>query len=71
MKNGWSHFKLNIKDWDIPYPKTSRIYQWIGKNKFFLGENGMDPLEILPIPHNVRPKDPDIFLACMYISLWH
>ena len=31
-KRGWSHFKLNINDWDIPFPKVSRIYQWIGKN---------------------------------------
>ena len=31
-KRGWSHFKLNINDWDIPFPKTLRIYQWIEKN---------------------------------------
>ena len=33
-KRGWSHFKLNINDWDIPFPKILRIYQWIGKNIF-------------------------------------
>ena len=31
-KRGWSHLKLNINDWDIPFPKILRIYQWIGKN---------------------------------------
>ena len=31
-KKGWSHFKLNINDWDIPFPKTLRIYQWFWKN---------------------------------------
>ena len=33
-KRGWSHFKLNINDWDVPFPKIVRIYQWIGKNIF-------------------------------------
>ena len=33
-KRGWSHFKLDINDWDIPFPKILRIYQWIGKNIF-------------------------------------
>ena len=31
-KRGWSHFKLNINDWDILFPKTLRIYQWIERN---------------------------------------
>ena len=31
-KKGWSHFKLNINDWDITFPKTLRIYQWFWKN---------------------------------------
>ena len=26
-KKGWSHFKLNINDWDIPFSKILRIYQ--------------------------------------------
>ena len=26
-KKGWSHFKLNTNDWDIPFPKLLRIYQ--------------------------------------------
>ena len=30
-KKGWSHFKLNINDSDILFPKILRIYQWIGK----------------------------------------
>ena len=33
-KRGWSHFKLNINDWDIPFPKSLRIYQWIWKSIF-------------------------------------
>ena len=37
-KRGWSHFKLNINDWDIPFPKILRIYQWIGKNIFHWGK---------------------------------
>ena len=31
MKNshrkGWSHFKLNLDDWDIPFIKFLRIYE--------------------------------------------
>ena len=37
-KRGWPHFKLNINDWDIPFPKNLRIYQWIGKNIFHRGK---------------------------------
>ena len=37
-KSGWSNFKLNMNDWDIPLPKILRIYQWIGKNIFHLGK---------------------------------
>ena len=37
-KRGWSHFKLKINDWDIPFPKVLRIYQGIGKNIFILGK---------------------------------
>ena len=44
LKRGWSHFKLNINDWDIPFPKVLRVYQWIGKNIFHYGKNGMNPL---------------------------
>ena len=33
-KRRWWHFKLNINDWDIPFSKILRIYQWIGKNVF-------------------------------------
>ena len=25
-KKGWSHFKVNINDWEIPFPKILRIY---------------------------------------------
>ena len=37
-KRGWSHFKININDWDVPFPKILRIYQWIGKNIFHWGK---------------------------------
>ena len=37
-KRGWSHFKLDINDWDIPFPKILRIYQWIRKNIFLWGK---------------------------------
>ena len=37
-ERGWSHFKLNLNDWDIPFPKILRIYQWIGKNIFHCGK---------------------------------
>ena len=34
IKKWWSHFKLNLNDWDIPFPKMFRSYQWIQKNIF-------------------------------------
>ena len=37
-KKRWSHFKLNIDDWDIPFPKVLRIYKWVGKNIFHWGK---------------------------------
>ena len=37
-RKGWSHFKLNINDWDISFPKILRIYQWIGKKIFHWGK---------------------------------
>ena len=37
-KKRWSDFELNINDWDIPLPKTLRIYQWIGKKSFHWGK---------------------------------
>ena len=36
-KRGWPHFKRNLNDWEMSFPKILRIYQWIG-------ENGMNPL---------------------------
>ena len=38
QRKGWSHFKLNINDWDISFPKILRIYQWIGKKIFHWGK---------------------------------
>ena len=37
-KRGWSHFRLKINDWDIPFPKILRVCQWIEKNCFHWGE---------------------------------
>ena len=37
-KKGWSHFKHNINDWGIPFPKMLRVCQWIGKNIFHWGK---------------------------------
>ena len=37
-KRGWSHFKLKINDWDIPFPKVLRIYQGIEKNISYWGK---------------------------------
>ena len=37
-RKGWSHLKPNIDDWDIPFPKILRSYQWIGKNIFCWGK---------------------------------
>ena len=71
-KKTCSHFKLNINDWDIPFPKSLKIYQWIGKNIFPIGENGGNPLGILPIPQNVWSKGPeDTYFYPMYIILYH
>ena len=57
-KKGWSHFKFKISDWNIPFHKILRIYQWIGKT-FSIGVNGMNLLEILPIQQDILPKDPE------------
>ena len=56
-----SHFKYN--DWDIPLIQVVTIYQWIEKNKFSIGKNGiLSPLRILLIPQNFWPqKRPWIF----------
>ena len=41
----------------------------IGKT-FFIGENGMNPLGILPVAQNIWPKGPEnIYFRSMYISL--
>ena len=37
-RKGWSHFKLNINDWDLSFPKILRTYQWIGKKIFHWGK---------------------------------
>ena len=50
-KRGSSHFKININDWDIPFPKILRIYLWIS-----IGENGMNPLSWIGNVLNWRLK---------------
>ena len=45
-KRGWPHFKLNINDWDIPFPKILRIYQWIWKNTFHWGKWN-EPIKVI------------------------
>ena len=37
-KRGWLHFKYNINDGDITFPKILWIGQWNGKNIFSIGE---------------------------------
>ena len=62
MKKGWSHFKLNIIDWDIPFPKLLRIYQWIGEYIFHWGKRN-EPIGNSLHAQNIWPKDPeDIYL---------
>ena len=51
-KRGWSHLKLNINDWVIPFPKILRIYQWIGFNEF---ENVHSKLQIFDMHYLVHP----------------
>ena len=45
-KRGWSHFKLKINDWDITFPKISRICQWIGKNIVYSGK-WKEPMKLI------------------------
>ena len=41
----------------------------LGKT-FSMGENGINPLRILPVPYNIWPKGPeDISFLPMYINL--
>ena len=65
------HFKLNINDWDIPFPKILKIYQWIGKSKFPLGKMEWTDLEFRPYHRAIVQKALRvyIFLACMYKSI--
>ena len=42
-KRRWSHFKLNLNDGDIPFPKFLEFINELGK-LFSIGENVMNPL---------------------------
>ena len=53
-----SHFKLYINDWDIPFPKFYEFTNELGKT-FSIGENGISPEGIPPIPQNIWPKAPE------------
>ena len=43
QKRRWSHFKLNLNDGDIPFPKFLEFINELGK-LFSIGENVMNPL---------------------------
>ena len=45
-KRSWSQFQLKINDWDIPFLKNLRIFQWIGKNSFRCG-NWNEPIKLI------------------------
>ena len=46
-KKRWSHSKLNINDLDVPFPKTLKFINELGKT-FSIGKNGLNPLGIWP-----------------------
>ena len=58
LRKGWSHFKLNINDWDIPFPKVLRLYQWIRKN-IFHWEKWNEPISNSAHIRIIWPKDPE------------
>ena len=69
QKKGWSHFKLNINDWDILFPKILRIYQWIGKNIFHWGKCDERIWEFRPYHRIFGQKAKYLFLAYVYVAL--
>ena len=69
QKKGWSHFKLNINDWDILFPKILRIYQWIGKNIFHWGKCDKPIWEFCPYHRIFGQKAKYLFLAYVYVAL--
>ena len=68
-KKRWSRFKLNINDWDIPFLKTLRIYQWIGNFQF--GKTEKTNWEFCQYHRMFVQKKPwtYIFLAYVYKSI--
>ena len=66
---GWSHFKLNINDWDTPFPKG--FLEFINElgNTCSIGENGIKTLGILPVPQNIWSWR-YLFLAYVYKCEW-
>ena len=51
-KRGWSHFKLNINDWLIPFAKILRICQCIGFNEFVNVHSKLQNFDLLPLVHS-------------------
>ena len=43
-KRGCSHFKLNLNDWDIPFPNVFDNLSMNWEKIFSIGETGMNQL---------------------------
>ena len=66
----WSHFKLIIDDWDIPFSKILRIYQWIKKNIFHWGKwNETIGNSARTTKHLAERPWKKLFLAYVYKSI--
>ena len=63
------YIKVKTNDWDIPFSKIYlEFIKELGKNIFSIRENGINPLEILPILRNIWLKGPEnicIFNLCI------
>ena len=53
---------LNLNDWDIPFPKILRIYQWIGKKHFPLGKKEWTHCEFCPYQKYFGKRTLKIFI---------
>ena len=62
------HFKLNINDWDIQFPKILGIYQWtLGKT---IGENRKSPCEFYSYHRMFGQKALKIYICSLCISIY-
>ena len=67
QEKGWSHFKLNINDWDFHFLKRQEFINDFRKT-FSNGKNGMNSIGILPISQNFWPTCPeDIYFYSLCI----